>query len=67
MDINSEISSSYNDDGEWKASQLLVNLLDQKNIARGILVVTRQYGGVKPGRQRFDLIKQVAAEALCKN
>ena len=52
--------------GKWKASQLLVNLLDQKNIAHGILVVTRKYN-VKLGRERFDLIKQVAAEALCKN
>ena len=50
MDISGEISSGYNDDGEWKASQLLVNLLDQKNIAHGILVVTRKYGGVKLGR-----------------
>ena len=42
-------------------------LLDQNNIAHGILVVTRKYGGVKLSRQRCDLIKQVTAEALCKN
>ena len=43
---------------------MTMNLLDQKNIAHGILDVIRKYGGVKLDRQRSDLIKQVAAGAL---
>ena len=64
LDENGQTVSGHDDDGEWSASQILMELLQDKGINDGILIVTRKHGGQNLGKQRFDIIRQVAHEAL---
>ena len=48
MEVNQVLRSLYhgdtakcNNDGEWSASQILMDLLQDKDITEGILLVTR--------------------------
>ena len=41
-----------------------MDLLQDKGITEGILIVTHKHGGQNLGKQRFDIIRQVAHEAL---
>ena len=59
-----QIVTGHCDDGEWGASSILCELLKQRNISNAILVVTRKYGGTNLGKQRFQIIKQVACNVL---
>ena len=56
--------SGHSDDGEWNASNILKDLLQKHGQSEAILVVSRKFGGIKLGKQRFDIIKQVASEVL---
>ena len=64
IDLDGQQVSGYSDDGEWTASLMLMDLLKEKGLDEAILVVTRKYGGLNLGKKRFDIIKQVAAEAM---
>ena len=59
-----QIVTGHCDDGEWGASSILCELLKQRTISNAILVVTRKYGGTNLGKQRFQIIKQVACNVL---
>lgn len=52
------------DDGETAAGGRLLHLLELMNIWNAMVVVTRWYGGVHLGSDRFRIINQVAREAL---
>jgi len=53
-----------NDDGESGAGAKLLELLERENYSNVIVVVTRWFGGVKLGHDRFRLINQCALELL---
>ena len=64
IDLDGQTLEGYSDDGEWNASCILRDLLQQKGLTEAMLVVTCKYGGYKLGKKRFELIKQVASEVL---
>ena len=66
IDLDGQQVCGHSDDGEWTASVMLMDLLKEKGFEEAILVVTRKYGGINLGKKRFDLIKQVAKEAMSK-
>lgn len=61
-------SGSYlednDDDGETAAGSRMAHLLSIMNVENVMVVVTRWYGGIKLGGDRFRLINQVSREAL---
>ena len=63
-DADGQAMSGHSDDGEWNASNILKDLLQRHGQSEVILVVSRKFGGIKLGKQRFDIIKQVASEVL---
>ena len=54
------------DDGETAAGGRLLHLMQLMDVWNVVLIVTRWYGGVKLGPDRFRLINQAAREALVK-
>jgi len=54
------------DDGETAAGGRLLHLMQLMDVWNVVVVVTRWYGGVKLGPDRFRLINSVAREALVK-
>lgn len=54
------------DDGETAAGGRLLHLVQLMDVWDVVVVVTRWYGGVKLGPDRFRLINQVARSALVK-
>ena len=66
IDLDGEQIEGYSDDGEWTASALLMDLLKTNGINEAILVVTRKFGGNKLGKQRFQIIEQVATQVIGK-
>lgn len=56
----------YDDDGESAAGGRLLHLLQLMDVWNVLVVVTRWYGGVKLGPDRFRVINNVAREAVVK-
>ena len=56
--------SGCEDDGEDRAGGRLLHLLDAMGVANALVVVSRWYGGVKLGAERFRIINNVARELL---
>jgi ubiquitin-protein ligase len=54
------------DDGERAAGGRLLHLMQLMDVWNVVVVVTRWYGGVKLGLDRFRLINEAAREALVK-
>ncbi|KAK3679901.1 hypothetical protein LTR78_000278 [Recurvomyces mirabilis] len=54
------------DDGETAAGSRLLHLLELMNAWNVMVVVTRWYGGVQLGPDRFRIINQTAREAVIK-
>ena len=52
------------DDGESGAGMVIVNMLEHEQIVDHIIVVTRWYGGVKLGGDRFRRVKDSVAAYL---
>ena len=64
---NPEISyQDCDDDGETAAGGRLLHLMQLMNIWDVMIVVTRWYGGVHLGPDRFRIINQVARDALAQ-
>ena len=54
-----------NDDGgEWAASKLLANLIEEKGCTNIFLAVSRKHAGPNLGAKRFSLITEMGAEAV---
>ena len=62
-DLDGKTISGHSD-GEWGAGTILHDLLQVNNANDCILIVTRKFGGDNLGKQRFDLIRKSAIEAL---
>ena len=58
------IYESFDDDGENAAGGRLLRLLQAMNAWDVLVVVSRWYGGVKLGPDRFSIINDVAREAV---
>jgi hypothetical protein len=58
------IHRDCNDDGETAAGGRLAHLLDLLHLENVIVVVTRWYGGVHLGADRFKMINRAARDAL---
>ena len=54
------------DDGETAAGGRLLHLLELMNVWNTMVVVTRWYGGIQLGPDRFRIINQTARDALIK-
>lgn len=54
------------DDGEAAAGGRLLQLLQLMDVWNAVVVVTRWYGGIHLGPARFQLINQVAREAIIR-
>ena len=54
------------DDGEHNAGYKLLKLLRDKDLTNVMVVCTRWFGGKHLGKDRFDHIETVAADALDK-
>jgi hypothetical protein len=54
----------YDDDGETAAGGRLLHLLQLMDVWNALVVVTRWYGGVKLGPDRFRVINNVARDAV---
>ncbi|XP_044765152.1 protein IMPACT-B-like [Coccinella septempunctata] len=61
---NSSILQDCDDDGENHASKRVLHLLQLLNVENVIVVVSRWYGGIQLGPDRFKHIKNAARRAL---
>lgn len=59
-----ENDNDYNDDGEKGAGASLANVLRLRDAKNVLVVVTRWFGGVHLGSQRFKVINKCASSAL---
>ncbi|ETN42449.1 uncharacterized protein HMPREF1541_01604 [Cyphellophora europaea CBS 101466] len=57
-------TQDYDDDGESAAGGRMLHLMQLMDVWNVLVVVTRWYGGVKLGPDRFRVINNVAREAL---
>lgn len=61
------IVQDCDDDGETAAGGRLLHLMHSMDVWNCVVVVTRWYGGVKLGPDRFRLINAVAREAIVRS
>ena len=52
------------DGGEWAASRLLANLIEENGKTNVFIAVSRKHAGPNLGPKRFHLITEVGAKAL---
>ena len=57
---------NYEDDGEWGSGRMIMEAIEEKNIYNQLICVTRWHYGKHMGRARFDVIKNLAIEAIDK-
>ena len=55
-----------NDGGEWAASGLLANLIEEHGLSNTFLAVTRKHAGPNLGSKRFKIITEIGMKALHK-
>ncbi|TAQ87166.1 hypothetical protein B7494_g4490 [Chlorociboria aeruginascens] len=58
------ITEESNDDGESGGGRHILNVLQTNNITNVLLVVTRWYGGIMLGPDRWRIMSQVSRDAL---
>lgn len=64
QDNSGATTQDYDDDGESAAGGRMLHLMQLMDVWNVLVVVTRWYGGVKLGPDRFRVINNVAREAL---
>ena len=52
------------DGGEWAASKLLLNLIEEQGFTNTFLAVTRKHAGPNLGSKRFKIITEIGTKAL---
>ena len=62
--VSEIIYQDFDDDGENAAGGRLLTLLQTMDVWDVLVVVSRWYGGVKLGPDRFRIINSLAREAL---
>lgn len=63
-DASGVIHSDFDDDGEAGAAKRLLLMLQQRKVDGVLIVVTRWFGGILLGPDRFKIITEVARDAL---
>ena len=61
-----KIFSVKNDDGETGAGMVILRILEKRNIVNTVVVVTRWYGGVKLGNDRYKHVQDAVLYFLEK-
>jgi putative IMPACT (imprinted ancient) family translation regulator len=61
---NGIVNERNDDDGEQGASQLILFLMQQHQVLNFMVVVSRWYGGINLGPNRFKIIQNIAKEAM---
>ena len=56
--------TGHSDDGEWTASKILLNKLLESKLENAFIAVSRIQDGPNLGNLRFNIISQVADEAI---
>ncbi|KAI8902753.1 ribosomal protein S5 domain 2-type protein [Globomyces pollinis-pini] len=64
---NGNIIQGFDNDGETGAGSSLLRMLELSNTLDVVVIVTRWYGGVKIGPERFRIINNVAMSLLKKH
>ncbi|KAJ5079171.1 protein impact [Anaeramoeba ignava] len=64
---NGDLIEGKEDDGETKASEKLLFLLQKVNLENVLIIVTRWYGGIHLGGARFRHIVNSAHQLLIEN
>ena len=64
--VGEVIHQDFDDDGESTAGRRLLRLLQAMNVWDVLVVVSRWYGGIKLGPNRFNIINNVAREAVVR-
>ena len=59
LDLSGESVHGFSDDGEWQGGSVIMDMLKNSNTVNIIVMVSRKFGGVYLGKERFDLIKNV--------
>ncbi|KAI5302643.1 eIF2 kinase Gcn2p negative regulator [Ascosphaera pollenicola] len=62
--VSEKLFQDYDDDGETAAGGRLSHLMQLMDVWDVVVVVTRWYGGVKLGPDRFRIINEAARQAL---
>ncbi|POS84055.1 hypothetical protein EPUL_003577, partial [Erysiphe pulchra] len=65
--VGKNIIEDFNDDGETNGGQHLLHILREKNLDGVLLVVTRWYGGVLLGPDRWRLMSEVSRDCLSQH
>eukprot|EP01080_Neovahlkampfia_damariscottae_P001360 gene1360-11442_t len=60
LDVDGKFHEANEDDGEFGASQQILFLLQKHNLSNYLVVVTRWYGGIHLGADRFKIISNLA-------
>lgn len=60
------VYQDFDDDGETAAGSRMLHMMQLMDVLDVVVVVTRWYGGVKLGPDRFRIINGVAKDALLK-
>ena len=64
QDYPIQYSKDYQDDGEYGAGRILLDVLEAKNMDKTVIFVARKYGGIKMGADRFTMYAYAAKSAL---
>lgn len=62
--VNENLFQDYDDDGETAAGGRLLHLMQLMDVWDVVVVVTRWYGGIKLGPDRFRIINEAGRQAL---
>jgi hypothetical protein len=65
-DLSTTLIQDCDDDGETAAGGRLLHLMQLMNVQNVLVVVSRWYGGIKLGPDRFRIINNVGRDALIK-
>ena len=63
-DISGMKISGHSNRGEWTASKLLANLIEERGLTNVFLSVTSKHDGPNLGQRRFALITEIGNKAL---
>ena len=54
----------YFDDGEWRGGSILSSILCENQLSNVVIIITMKFRGVHRGKKCFELIRQMANEAI---
>ena len=64
IDLDGKFHEAHEDDGEFGAAQQMLFLLQKNDVQNHIVIVTRWYGGIHLGADRFKIISNLAKDMI---